>query len=58
MVKIHDKISAPFASLAGAEAFAAVRSYLQTAANHNENLLGVLRRSSPRAWLPLAPSGP
>ncbi len=59
MVKIHDKISGPFASLAGAEAFAAVRSYLQTAANHNQNLLGVLRQLfSAGPWLPLAPSGP
>jgi transposase len=44
MVKIHDKISGPFHSLAGAEAFAAERSYLQTAANHGQNLLGVLRQ--------------
>ena len=59
MVKIHDKVSGPFASLSGAEAFAALRSYLQTAANHGENLLGVLRQlfiAGP--WLPLAPSGP
>jgi transposase len=44
MVKLHDKISGPFASLAGAEAFAALRSYLQTAANHDQSLLGVLRQ--------------
>jgi hypothetical protein len=52
-------VSGPFASLSGAEAFAALRSYLQTAANHDENLLGVLRQlfiAGP--WLPLAPSGP
>ena len=59
MVKLHDKVSGPFASLAGAEAFAAVRSYLQTAANHHENLLGVLRQLfTAGPWLPLAPSGP
>jgi transposase len=53
MVKIHDKISGPFASLTGAEAFAAVRSYLQTAANHHENLLGVLRQLfTTGAWSP------
>jgi hypothetical protein len=59
MVKIHDKVSGPFASLAGAKAFAAVRSYLQTAANHNQNLLDVLRQLfAAGPWLPLAPSGP
>jgi hypothetical protein len=58
MVKLHDKISGPFASLSGAEAFAAVRSYLQTAANHNENLLGVLRQLfTTGAWFP-APAAP
>jgi transposase len=53
MMKLHDKISGPFHSLGAAEAFATVRSYLQTAANHNENLLTVLRRlfvSGP--WFP------
>jgi transposase len=58
MVKLHDKISGPFASLAGAQAFAAVRSYLQTAANHNENLLGVLRQLfTGGPWLPPLPAG-
>lgn len=58
MVKLHDKISGPFHSLAAAEAFAAVRSYLQTAANHDENLLGVLRRLfTTGAWFP-APATP
>ncbi len=58
MVKLHDKISGPFASLTGAEAFAAVRSYLQTAANHNQNLLGVLRQLfTTGAWFP-APAAP
>ena len=53
MVKLHDKISGTFHSLAGAEAFAAIRSYLQTAANHGENLLGVLTMLfSDRPWLP------
>jgi hypothetical protein len=58
MVKIHDKISGPFHSLAGAQAFAAVRSYLQTAANHNENLLSVLRQLfTAGPWLPPLPAG-
>lgn len=53
MVKLHDKISGTFRSLEGAEAFAAVRSYLQTANNHNENLLGVLRQLfTTGAWHP------
>ena len=45
MVKLHDDV-APFHSLAAAEAFAAVRSYLQTAANYKQNLLGPLRQLS------------
>ena len=53
MVKLHDKISGTLHSLAGAEAFAAVRSYLQTSANHGENLLGVLTMLfADRPWLP------
>ena len=44
MVKIHDKISGPFHSLASAEAFAAERSYLQTAASHGQNPLDVMRQ--------------
>lgn len=44
MVKIHDKISGPFHNLASAEAFAAERSYLQTAASHGQNLLDVMRQ--------------
>lgn len=53
MVKLHDKISGTFHSLAGAEAFATIRSYLQTAANHDQNLfevLGQLFTDGP--WLP------
>ena len=53
MVKLHDKISGPFHSLAAAEAFAAVRSYLQTAAHHKQNLLGALRQLfTTGAWSP------
>ena len=53
MVKLHDKVSGPFHSLTAAEAFATVRSYLQTAANHHQNLLGVLRQLfTTGAWLP------
>jgi hypothetical protein len=54
----HDKISGPFHSLSSAQAFAAVRSYLQTAANHNQNLLGVLRQLfTTGAWFPV-PAAP
>jgi transposase len=53
MVKLHDKISGTFHSLDGAEAFAAIRSYLQTAAKHGENLLGVLRTLfTDGPWIP------
>jgi transposase len=60
MVKLHDKISGTFHSLAGAQAFATIRSYLQTAANHDENLLGVLAKLfSDGPWLPpILTSGP
>ncbi len=59
MVKIHDKVSGPFASVSGAVAFADIRSYLQTAANHHQNLLGALRQLfAAGPWLPVAPSGP
>lgn len=58
MVKLHDKISGCFHSLAGAEAFAAVRSYLQTADHHDENLLGVLHQLfTTGPWLPPQPAG-
>ncbi len=53
MVKLHDKISGPFHSISAAEAFAAARSYLQTAADHNQNLLGTLRQLfTTGAWFP------
>lgn len=53
MVKLHDKISGTFHSLTGAEAFADIRSYLQTAANHGENLLGVLTKLfTDGPWIP------
>jgi transposase len=57
MVKLHDKISGCFHSLSGAEAFAAIRSYLQTANNHNQNLLGVLHQLFTHGpWLPPNPT--
>lgn len=58
MVKLHDKISGSFHSLAGAQAFAAVRSYLQTAAAHGENLLDVLHQLfTTGPWIPPETAG-
>lgn len=58
MVKLHDKISGPFHSLAAAEAFADLRSYLQSAAQHDQDLLAVLRQLfTTGPWSPLAAAG-
>jgi transposase len=48
MMKLHDKISGSFRSNTGAESFATVRSYIQTAANHNIN-----RRRYPPVGAPM-----
>ncbi len=54
MVKIHDKISGTFRSAEGAQAFAAIRSYIQTAAAHGHNRLDVLDQLfTTAAWQPL-----
>jgi transposase len=53
MVKIHDKISGTFRSNTGSESYAAVRSYIQTAANHGINRLEALRQLfTTGPWLP------
>jgi len=44
MVKIHDKVSGSFRSLTSAEAFATIRSYVQTAGQHELNRLDLLRQ--------------
>ena len=55
--KLHDKISGTFRSPAHAKAFATIRSYIQTAAKHDENLLGVLTQLfTTGAWLPPDPT--
>ena len=57
MVKLQQKISGCWRTLAGAEAFLTVRSYISTARKHGMEVLGVLRRlfeSNP--WLPI-PAG-
>jgi hypothetical protein len=50
----HDKISGHFRNRAHAEAFLAVRSYLQTGAKHGRNALELLTRlwTPTGAWLP------
>jgi len=53
MVKLHDKISGTFRSKKGAEDFATIRSYIQTAAQNGENRLDVLRQLfTGRPWIP------
>lgn len=44
MVKLQQKISGCFRTIAGARAFCAVRSYLQTAAKHSVGHLDALTR--------------
>jgi transposase len=57
MVKIHDKISGTFRSSDGAEAFATIRSYIQTAAKHGHNRLEVLHQLfTTGPWLPPTPA--
>jgi len=50
----HDKISGHFRNRVHAEAFLAVRSYLQTGAKHGRNALELLTRlwTPTGAWLP------
>jgi transposase len=57
MVKLQQKISGCWRTLAGAEAFLTVRSYISTARKQGLNPLDVLRRLfEGRPWLP-APAG-
>jgi transposase len=57
MVKLQQKISGCWRTLAGTEAFLAVRSYLSTARKQGLNPLDVLRRLfEGNPWLP-APAG-
>jgi transposase len=59
MVKLHDKISGLFRSTAGAEAFATIRSYLQTAALNGVNRLDALRLIfTTGPWMPAAARAP
>jgi transposase len=57
MVKLQQKISGCWRTLAGAEAFLTVRSYVSTARKHAINPLAVLRQLfEGHPWLP-APAG-
>jgi transposase len=53
MVKLQQKISGSWRTIAGAEGFLALRSYLGTAAKHGRDTLDVLGRLAERdPWLP------
>lgn len=55
MVKIQQKVRGepPFRSTAGAEAFVACRSYIQTGAKHGKNLLdSLVELFTTGPWLP------
>jgi transposase len=53
MGKLRIKVSGCVRSMAGAEAFCAIRSYLSTAAKHDIGMLDALTRAASReAWIP------
>jgi transposase len=53
MGKLRIKVSGCMRSMAGAEAFCAIRSYLSTAAKHGIGMLDALTRAaSGTAWVP------
>jgi transposase-like protein len=53
MVKIHEKVSASFQAIEGAERLAAVRSYIAMAMKHGLDPLAVLvRLFHGDAWIP------
>jgi transposase len=59
MVKLQQKISGCWRTLAGAEAFLALRSYVATARKHGRNPLAVLGQLfEGRPWLPAPAPGP
>lgn len=58
MVKLHDKVSGAFRSSRGAQAFATVRSYLQTAGKQGQNRMAVLQQAfTTGPWLPYPAGG-
>jgi len=59
MVKLQQKISGCWRTLAGADAFLAIHSYVATARKHGVNPLVVLRQLvAGRLWLPAPAPGP
>ena len=53
MIKIRQKVSGCLRTLAGAEQFCIIRSYLATTAKHGLGLLDALTRlTNGRPWLP------
>jgi transposase len=59
MVKLQQKISGCWRTLAGAEAFLVIRSYVATARKHGNNPLAVLGQLfEGRPWLPAPAPGP
>jgi len=59
MVKLQQKISGCWRTLAGAKAFLAIRSYVATARKHGMNPLAVLGQLfEGRPWLPASAPAP
>jgi len=55
MIKLQQKISGCWRSHEGAEAFLALRSYIQTARKQGQDILAVLQAAAEgRPWLPAA----
>jgi transposase len=53
MSKLRIKVSGSMRSMAGAQAFCAIRSYLSTAAKHGTGKLDALTRAAAgAAWIP------
>lgn len=56
MIKLQQKISGGWRTLAGAEAFCAVRSYISTVRKHDVHVLTALSQIfHGEAWLPTQP---
>jgi transposase len=56
MCKLRIKVSGSMRSMAGAQAFCAIRSYLSTAAKHGIGMLDALTRAASRStWIPETP---
>jgi hypothetical protein len=54
MSKLRIKVSGSMRSMAGAQAFGAIRSYLSTAAKRRIGMLDTLTRAASRAaWIPV-----